>query len=205
MWTAVGTSPSGTVIWPQVALGLLARSGLEATLCQTGHRSLQAQWCHCAPHDDVAALEAALRAQLLPQDARRVVHLRRPLRHPLSVFVQQAARRGALVRLPRRLQQAVAHRLAIEVQLTRDDRDVLASRVTHMNCFPLLLTEHRRLHVLPGHGHRSRREAQGPRALCLATLARRHCRQIFHFHRSLLGGDGWGKFDDHDWGLLGDH
>ena len=30
-------------------------------------------------------------------------------------------------------------------------------------------------------------------------------REDFHFDRSLLGVDGWGKFDDHDWGLLEDH
>ena len=30
-------------------------------------------------------------------------------------------------------------------------------------------------------------------------------RSNFHFHRSLLGLDGWGKFDDHNWGLLEDH
>jgi hypothetical protein len=27
----------------------------------------------------------------------------------------------------------------------------------------------------------------------------------FHFHRCLLGGDGWGKFDYRGWGLLGCH
>ncbi|HEX7639419.1 MAG TPA: hypothetical protein VF457_13565, partial [Burkholderiaceae bacterium] len=39
----------------------------------------------------------------------------------------------------------------------------------------------------------------------IAAFIQRDRRSIFHFHRSLLGGDGWGKFDDHEWGLLEDH
>lgn len=46
-------------------------------------------------------------------------------------------------------------------------------------------------HVRQATGARRRRETRGPRALCLATLVRHRYRQIFLFHRSLLGGDGW--------------
>jgi hypothetical protein len=94
-----------------VALSLLARAGLEAALRQRSHRRRHAQRRHRAAHDHIAAREPALRPHLLPQDARRVVDLGRPLGQPLLVRVQQAARIGTLIRLPRRLLQATANRL----------------------------------------------------------------------------------------------
>jgi transposase len=89
--SAVRTRPAAPDLAP-VDLGLLARSGLEAALRQRGHRGGQTQRRHRATHDHVAAGKPALRTQLLPQDARRVVDLGRALCHPLAVLVQQAGR-----------------------------------------------------------------------------------------------------------------
>nr|WP_318770918.1 hypothetical protein [Tepidimonas sp.] len=121
-----------------VALRLLARAGLKARLRQRGHRGGQAQRRHRAAHDDVAAGKPALRAQLLPQDACRVVDLGRTLGQPLAVRIQQAGRFGAPVRLPRRLTKTTAHRLAIELQFTGNGRDAATSRPPLVNRLPLL-------------------------------------------------------------------
>lgn len=84
-----------------VALGLLARAGLEAALRQTRYGRFKPQRRDRATHDHIAALEAALGAQLLPQDARRVVHLGCALGEPVPVRIEQAAACRAPVRLPR--------------------------------------------------------------------------------------------------------
>lgn len=51
----------------------------------------------------------------------------------------------------------------------------------------------------------SRCADQGPRVLGCAVPDRRCNLSKFPFHRLLLGVDGWGKFDDHNWGLLEDY
>lgn len=71
-------------------------------------------------------------------------------------------------------------------------------------CWPITLTSASGLGPSTGSG----RDAQGPRALGAEHFTCLVVGSIFlhfHFHLSLLGGDGWGKFDSRGWGQLECH
>lgn len=123
-----------------VDLRLLARSGLEAPLRQRRDAGGGAQWAHGQLNCLVAAAPGALAAQLMLQDARRVVNLRGARGEPLAVAVQQGQHGGlAPVRRPNLLLQAAAHGLAVQVQFTGDRRDGLTGGALFVDRLPLLL------------------------------------------------------------------
>ena len=110
-----------------VDLALLARRRLEADAGALGQRLDRSQWLHEALHSRIAA-RVALALELLEKHLGRVADLRCSLTQELGMLGQQ--RVGAhrpLVGLPRRLLQAAADSLAIEIQATSDlgDRQLL--------------------------------------------------------------------------------
>jgi hypothetical protein len=114
---------------PPVDLGLVARSGFEAPLGERSDRRLTTQWSHRVLHRVVASVIAAAGAQLLIQNAGRVVHLRGSLGQPAHVCGKQPfAHDLAPVRPPLALAQAAAHYLAIKPGEPRDLGDRLTGR-----------------------------------------------------------------------------
>ncbi|MFO1320385.1 MAG: hypothetical protein U1F52_12270 [Burkholderiales bacterium] len=182
-----------------VHLGLLARCGLEPPLREAGDIGGQAQQTHRELHDLIAAREATITTQFLPENAGREAHRRRAFEQPRAMRLQQRRDRDfALVRVPRLPAQAAAHRLAIQTEFPRDARDAVAGTMTLADHLPLLLSDHRALPVRIRSGH-------GSAAIDDAVECRRRHAiflPIFHFHHCLLGVDGRGQFDYRSWGLL---
>lgn len=93
---------------PPDDLGLVARSGFEAALCQAGKIGFGTQGPYGQLDGLVAAAKAALTTQFLMQDARGVIDLRRTLRKPGSVLIQNG---GTTDLPPVRRPFALAHPL----------------------------------------------------------------------------------------------
>jgi len=174
-----------------VHLRLLAQGRLVAALREPVQAGRRAQRPHRQLDGLVAADPGALSAQLLVQDARRPMHLRRTLLQPGAMRIQQPRRRQLPpVRSPRGLSQVLPHRLAIQVQIPRDPRHALAPPMPFMDRFPLLSADQvfPRVPWLRPHGRTCRADS------CFHL--------VVHVHLSLLRVDGWGKFDYRRWGLL---
>src|SRR5262245_33754984 len=90
----------------------------------------------------VAPPVLALPAQLLEEDARRVLHRRRPLPEILPVFREQGVTTlRSAVRLPARLAQDRAHGLTVQIQPPGDRRLGLPLHMEQpVNLPPCLLT-----------------------------------------------------------------
>lgn len=109
---------------PPVDLALLTRRRLESPQRPLGLGLQPAKRSHEALHRLVAPGVAALSAQLLEQDPRRVVHRRRPRVEIAGVLGQpRVGLRRAPIRTPLRLRQAPAHRLAVQSESPGQRRD----------------------------------------------------------------------------------
>ena len=185
------------VVDPRLApvdLALLARRRLEAhrrPLCGLVHVP---QGPHEALHRFIAAAVAPALAQLLEEDARRVLDLRRPALQIRQVLGEQGVGSpGPCVGLPRSPPQDAPHGLPVQPHLPGDLRlrsPLDVKQPVHLS--PAVLTDHA---PLPGWCD-----------LGASVAVRRCCaRQQYLAHQdALLCQEGWGIFNDHTWGLLGD-
>ena len=177
-----------------VDLALLAGRGLEAHRGPLRRLLGGAQGANEALHRLVAAAIAVCLAQLLEQNARGVLDLRRAgVQKPRVLAEQRVGAPGACVRLPRRLVENPAHRFAIQLQLPGDLglRSPLAvEQPVHFP--PAVLADHASLPEWCDLG------------ASVGGARRRSVQQCLAHVRALLAQEGWGIFDDHRWGLLGD-
>ena len=122
-----------------------------------GDRSLRPQRPHRIAHRVVATPITTLCTQLLEQNARRIVHLRRPFGEPVRMRGQQrSARRRPRVRRPSLFRQRCAHRLAVQSGRSGDLRHRLPFAPHATYFLPPLPADHRLLRALLGHDYGSR-------------------------------------------------
>src|SRR5437899_13050727 len=116
-----GAMPDVDLRLAPVDLALLPRRRLEPHRRPLRRLLRGTQWTHEALHRLIAPAIPARPAQLLKENARRVLHLGGAGAQEARVLGEQRVRAlGARVRLPRALAENAAHCLAIELQLPGD-------------------------------------------------------------------------------------